>query len=284
MLYEVSIDDAKRQYPEYEFVSRLTASAQKAAFHVRDSSGRDLCLKLIAPNTSRDRLDREILALQQLNHPNVARLDEYLFESKGGRQRHHIVEIFIPGVDLSSLLVQGIAWKPAAIVGMFSQIADGLEALGHQNIVHRDLKPSNIRVMPNQTPVIIDLGLARMLDRPDLTATADGAAIGTPLYFAPEQFLGDKRDIDCRTDLFALGILLHQAATGSHPFYRQGMTRAELQQATCQLSSYRTEVVFASLPTQWQVLINRLLEKQRVKRPRDAAQVRALLTRIGGMP
>jgi serine/threonine-protein kinase len=156
-----------------------------------------------------------------------------------------------------------------------------LAAIGDHNIVHRDLKPSNIRVRPNGHPIIVDFGLARFLDKPDLTATADGGRIGTPLYFAPEQFTGSRRDIDCRTDLFAVGVLMHQTATGAHPFYRPGMTYAELQDATCTSEAYRASAPFTALPRDWQLLIARLLEKQRVKRPKDAAQFKLLLARLG---
>src|ERR1019366_6588709 len=113
----------------------------------------------------------------------------------------------------------------------FAALCDGLSALKQEGIVHRDIKPENIRVKPSGAPVIIDFGLARHLSLPDLTQTVEGAAIGTPLYFAPEQFDGTKHDIDHRTDLFALGILLFEALTGEHPFYRPSMTtRAQLRQ------------------------------------------------------
>ena len=97
MPYTVDIKDAETMFPDYTFIRALTPSEQKAAFHVKDKAGADFCLKLIAPNYERDRLDREILALQTINHPNVVRLIEYTFSSKPGQQRHYIVEEFIEG-------------------------------------------------------------------------------------------------------------------------------------------------------------------------------------------
>jgi eukaryotic-like serine/threonine-protein kinase len=164
VLYTVAIEDARRRFPEFTFVGQLTLSAQKAAFHVRDADGNDLCLKLIAPNYGRDRLDRGILALQSIRHPNVVQLIEYAFSSKGGEQKHYIIEEFVAGEDLSDRLSPGTAWARDEVAMFFAALCDGLSALSRRNIVHRDLKPSNIRVRPEGSPVIIDFGLARHLD------------------------------------------------------------------------------------------------------------------------
>lgn len=110
MPFTVSLSDAKKAYPDYTFISALTPSEQKAAFHVTDANGADLCLKIIAPNSSIDRLDREILALQSLNHPNVVSLLEYTFSSKLGRQRHYLIEEFVDGDDLTISLQPNDCW------------------------------------------------------------------------------------------------------------------------------------------------------------------------------
>ena len=277
MPYLVPIDTARAQFPDYTFVCALTPSAQKAAFHVRDTEGNDLCLKLIAPNYGRNRLDREILALQSITHPNVVRLKEYVFSSKEGEQRHYILEEFVDGEDLTDKLQPGATWTLMDASVFFEAICDGLSALRDAEVVHRDLKPSNIRVRTDGSPVIIDFGLARHLRLSDLTSTADGAQIGTPLYFAPEQFTGTKHEIDYRTDLFAVGVLMYQALVGSHPFWQDGMTHEELRDAVCNSYDYCNDPVFGALPGPWKLVIGRLLEKQRAKRPQRAAQVAAIL-------
>jgi len=279
----VPIADARALFPEYTFVRALTPSAQKAAFHVRDSEGHDLCLKMISPDYERDRLDREILAMQSLDHPNVVKLIEYTFSSKPGLQRHYVIEEFIDGTDLRQILQPGHPWDRRTAVQVFSAICDGLAALKSKGIVHRDIKPENIRVRPDGRPVIIDFGLARHLGLPDLTQTIAGAAIGTPLYFAPEQFDGTKHDIDHRTDLFALGILLHEALTGEQPFYHPSMTTlAQLRQAVCESVVHLTRASFVALPPKWKTLLSRLLERDRSKRPLDASQVATILRRLEG--
>ena len=153
-----------------------------------------------------------------------------------------------------------------------------------KGIVHRDLKPANIRVRPNGSPIIIDFGLSRHLNLPDLTQTIDGAAIGTPRYFAPEQFDGTKYDIDHRTDLFAVGILIYEALTGESPFYQPTMTtRAQLRYAVCETTVHLAKRSFQALDSKWQTLLVRLLQKERAQSPADARQVGAILKKLGGL-
>jgi eukaryotic-like serine/threonine-protein kinase len=282
MPYIVTIADAAKSFSEYTFVRALPPSEQKAAFHVKDKSGTDLCLKLIAPNYERERLDREIQALQTINQPNVVKLIEYTFSSKAGQQRHYIVEEFIDGQDLSDLLVSGKPWSVKQAADFFSALANGLFALKEKDIVHRDFKPANIRVRNDGSPVIIDFGLSRHLNLPDLTQTSQGAAIGTPIYFAPEQFDGTKHDIDHRTDLFAFGIILYEALTAESPFYHATMTsRAQLRQAVCESNAHLTKLSFQALDPKWKILLTRLLEKERSKRPADAKLVSNIINRLG---
>lgn len=281
MPFDVSLQQAQKDYPKYTFVKKLTPSEQKAAFHVTDSNGNDLCLKIIAPNYCRDRLDREILALQSISHKNVAKLVGYSFSSFQMSQQHFLLEEYIEGCDLSDILLPGEQWSYVETIDFFIELCDGLSALHDKKIVHRDLKPKNIRVRPDRTPVIIDLGLARLLDMPALTRTIDGAAIGTPLYFAPEQFYGTKYDIDHRTDLFALGILIYQSLVGDHPFCCNGMDMEQLEHAVCNSTDHVSAPKFIALSDVWKLVIRRLLEKERAKRPNNAVQVATILRNIG---
>ena len=282
MTFTLTLQDAQVQFPDYKFVKALTPSAQKAAFHVRDRDGNDLCLKIVAPTYERARLDREILAMQTVDHPNVVRLYEYTFSSKPGQQRHFIVEEFIDGSDLADKMKLGQPWAIQEAVQFFAQLCDGLAALREKGIVHRDIKPQNVRVRPDGDPVIIDFGLARHLGLPDLTKTLQGAQIGTPTYFAPEQFDGTKHDIDHRTDLFAVGILLYVATTGEQPFIDSTVhTVAQLRDAVCDRDDHLKRPRFLALDGKFRILIGKLLEKQRAKRPADPAQIAAILRKVG---
>lgn len=280
MPFSVPRDEAERAFPQYRFVAALTPSEQKCAFHVNDAKGTSLCLKIISPDYPAERLEREIEALISVDHPNVVQFNEYHFSVTKQAHSHYIVEHFVPGTDLSTQL-NGQPWELNRAKDFFSHFFDGLAELKKHGLVHRDLKPSNIRVRLDGQPVIIDFGLARHLNRSDLTKTAHGAGIGTPLYFAPEQFFGTKHDIDYRTDLFAGGILLYTAIVGEHPFDKPGMTFPELESAVCNSHDYRNTVGFQNLPQLWQILVARLLEKDRARRPNDPAQVVDLLKKVG---
>lgn len=282
MTFVIPRADAELLFPDYTFISALTPSEQKAAFHIKDTEGKDLCLKIIAPNFSIDRLEREIIALQSLSHTNVVKLIEYTFSTKGGQPRHYMIEEFIEGTDLSDYLISGQSLSEDRTLNIFIPLVEGLSELGKLGIVHRDLKPSNIRIRADETPVIIDFGLARLLNLPDITTTAEGAAIGTPQYFAPEQFTGTKHDIDHRTDLFALGILLYMALVGNHPFFQTGMSYHDLNYVVCNSQDHLSVDKYTQLSHQWRLLIARLLEKHRSRRPSSASQVVKILQKIRG--
>jgi serine/threonine protein kinase len=108
MSFFVSIDHARQLFPQFEFVGALTASEQKAAFHVRNQDKEDLCLKIVNPNFSLDRLPREVDAMRKLKHANVAEFVEYTLTVNNNRSLHYIIEKYIHGEDLSATL--GIPW------------------------------------------------------------------------------------------------------------------------------------------------------------------------------
>jgi serine/threonine protein kinase len=217
--------------------------------------------------------------MQSLDHPNVVRLVEYTFSATGNQTSHYILEEFVEGQDLSAHFT-GVAWQRPRVSRFFAAMADGLAAIAAKDLVHRDLKPSNVRVRANDDPVIIDFGLARHLRLADITSTAQGAGIGTPIYFAPEQFTGTKHDIDRRTDLFAFGVLLYQALVGRHPFARPGITYSQLEAEVCQSEAFKQDAGFTALPPEWQLLSGRLLAKKRADRPATAVHVATILRKL----
>lgn len=279
MPFQIPIEEARRLFPDYDFVQSLTASEQKAAFHVRSSGGDDLCLKIVNPNFGLDRLPREVEAMIRVSHPNVVEFVEYNFTVKRTESLHYIIEKFIEGTDLSAAL--GTQWDHSRTAQVFAELLDGLDELRKVNIVHRDLKPSNIRMRADGKPVIIDFGLARHLDLPDITKT--GMLVGTPLYFAPEQFTGDRRLIDHRTDLFPVGLLLFYALVGRHPFESAVGDFNTLADAITGSEDHFNHPDFTNLPKNWQIVVKKLLSKQREGRFNDAAQAATAIRRVGGL-
>lgn len=280
MPFEFDIADAIKLFPDFDIHERLTLSSFKAAFRATDPDGLDVCLKIISPEFPSDRVQREIQAMVSLEHDNVAKLVSYSFQTDKAQSLHYMTEEFVTGADLTASL--GEAWETERVVSVFGQLCSALDAMREANLVHRDLKPSNIRLREDDTPVIIDLGIARHLSKPDLTATAAGARIGTPRYFAPEQFRGKKHDIEHRTDLFALGIILFYAATGYHPFDPDAeMDEAELEEAICDQADHLAMDAFLLLPDRLQILVAKLLARSRADRPSKAAQVAKLLLKLG---
>lgn len=276
MPFDLDQSWVETQFPQFDVISRLTPSAHKAAYHVREKiSGGEYCLKVIAPNHQGSRFDREIDAMHKFDHPNVVKLVEYAFKSTRDEKIHYVIEEFITGSDLTAAL--GTGWHCRRVKTVFGHIFQGLEVIGKADIVHRDLKPSNIRLRNDDTAVIIDFGVARHLNLTDLTETEDGAAIGTVPYFAPEQFQGNKYDIDPRTDLFAAGIILYQALLGTHPFWQGEMTWDQLKEVVCTSNAHLETEAFQKIPRRWQLLIGKLLEKQRALRFASAKQAATIL-------
>ena len=185
----------------------------------------DVALKVLpagnlADDAARKRFRREALALSKLNHPNIAIVHD--FDSQDGTD--FLVEELIPGLSLSEMLTSG-PLAEREIVHLGSQLADGLAAAHSQGVIHRDLKPGNLRVTPDARLKILDFGLARVVHPHSPTAltaseTQTSSLAGTLPYMAPEQLLAEK--IDARVDIWAVGCVLYEMATGRSPFHGSG--------------------------------------------------------------
>jgi serine/threonine protein kinase len=130
--------------------------------------------------------------------------------------------------------------------------------------------------------VIIDFGLSRHLELKSVTPTIQGAWIGTFPYFAPEQITGTRHSIDHRTDLFALGVMLYQTLTGIHPFLASGMDGDDLSESICQSDKYLETTEYQQLPARWQSVLQRLLQKERARRPPSAEFTKAMISKAEG--
>ena len=204
----------------YEVQSRLGEGGMGTVYKARDTRlGRTVAIK-IAHAEFTSRFQREARAISSLNHPHICTLYDV--------GPDYLVMEFVEGETLARRLEKGRL--PADLVWRYgSQIADALTAAHARGIVHRDLKPANI-VVTKAGVKVVDFGLARFAEGRDPaashaeTATAAETIAGTPAYMAPEQLEG--RHCDARTDLFALGLILYEMATGEKAF--RGESQAAL--------------------------------------------------------
>jgi GAF domain-containing protein len=222
--------------------------------------------------TALRRFHREARTAARLNHPNIVRVYDYgPLEGEGA----YLVMERLEGVTMRAMIAQTKRLAPRDAVAWFDPLLRGLAAAHGEGIVHRDLKPENVigqRVGARALNVtILDFGLAK-LHTTDLlasgTLTVHGAVMGTLGYMSPEQLLGDE--VDHRTDIFAVGVMIVEALTGQRPF--QGATPADISRAVLRETSHlqRETCEAAALDE----LVQRCLAKDRSNRLSSAEELR----------
>ena len=207
----------------YRIVEKIGTGRMVEVYRSHDEHlDRDVALKVLPRGTLRDKparkqLHKEALTLAKLNHPNI----ETVFEFGTQDMVDYLVMELIPGTALSEWL-KGGPLPEEETVRLGTQIAHGLVAAHEQGVVHRDLKPGNLMVTPDGRLKILDFGLSRLL-RPTQAVdvrqsiTADTVTLtGTVPYMSPEQLRGEHAD--ARSDIYAAGAVLYEAATGRRPF------------------------------------------------------------------
>lgn len=160
------------------------------------------------------RIQRELSCLQSLTHTCFPKI--YEFSINTSNNEFEIIEEFIDGGSLANQLTS--VWDEKSIIDMLKKLMIPVSILWNHNIIHRDIKPDNIMLRNTGEVVLIDLGIARFLDDISLTPTVNFMGPCTPPYAAPEQLVNQKRNIDFRTDQFAIGITILQLFLGFHPF------------------------------------------------------------------
>jgi serine/threonine protein kinase/DNA-binding CsgD family transcriptional regulator len=194
----------------YEIQSLLGEGSTATVYKGLDRRlNRIVALKVLLPHVreaARKRFMQEATSSAQLNHPNIMAI--YDMDEEGGQ--HFLVVEYVEGETLTAFIPS----DPATVAEIGAQIAAALGYAHEREIIHRDIKPANIKVTPAGVVKIMDLGLA--LPREAKRVTAEGMIIGTPAYLSPEQAQG--LSLDYRTDLYSLGVVLFEMATGQLPF------------------------------------------------------------------
>ncbi|TFG58365.1 MAG: hypothetical protein E4H35_01245 [Candidatus Aminicenantes bacterium] len=267
---------------QYRIVEKIGAGGMGVVYRARDERlERDVALKVLpagalADEESRKRFRREALALSKLNHPNIATIHDFNTE----RNMDFLAMEYISGITLSEKSLAG-AMPEAEVIALGKQAAEALEAAHEQGIIHRDLKPGNIMVTPKGLLKVLDFGLAKLFHPAEtidktLTLTGSLGLTGTLPYMAPEQL--DGREVDARTDIHALGAILHELVTGKKPFPQE--TASEIMRAILDKPPELVRSLGAHISEGLERVIFKCLEKEPADRYASAKELVADLKRL----
>ncbi len=277
-----------RTISHYRVLSTLGSGGMGVVYEAEDTRlGRHVALKLLSAEACCDpaameRFHREARIISSLTHPHVCTLHD-IGEADG--QQFMVMEL-LEGEPLKQRIARG----PLPLDDLFDlgvQIADGLDAAHSHGVIHRDIKPANLFVTRRGIAKVLDFGVAKLAEaerepadstrtkaRSDVTTA--GSAIGTVSYMSPEQARG--QEIDARSDLFSLGVVLYEMATGKQPF--AGGTPAVIFEGILTRQPVPPSHLNANLSPEFDRIIAKALEKDREVRYQSAADLRADLKRL----
>jgi serine/threonine protein kinase/tetratricopeptide (TPR) repeat protein len=260
----------------YQIIEELGKGGMGKVYRVLDKKlNEEVALKLIRPEVASDkqtieRFSNELKLARKIAHRNVGKMYE-LMEDEGTR---FITMEYVPGENLKNT-IRRIGQLPVAkSIAIAKQICEGLAEAHRLGVVHRDLKPSNIILDSEGNSRIMDFGIARSLSGEGITGT--GVMIGTPEYMSPEQVEG--KEVDQRSDIYSLGIILYEMVTGRVPF--EGDTPLSIAHKQRYEVPQPPEELNAQIPEHLSGLILRCLEKDKEKRFQSAADVYSELSGI----
>ncbi len=265
----------------YQVERRLGHGGMGEVFLAYDARlGRRVAIKRIrhgSPVAQSERFRREARVAARLSHPAIVHIYDLVEDSAGVA----IVMEYLEGRTLAVLIAAGLP-DPLLAVRLGRDVAEGLAAAHAAGLVHRDLKAENVIVTAEGRAKILDFGLAKPVAGPegDETLTAQGAVLGTCHSMSPEQASGGE--VDARSDLFSLGVLLYEMLTGRSPF--RGSNSLDTLKRVITHHPPPISALRPDLPRSLSELIERLLAKDREARPRSAAEVAASLEEIAASP
>ena len=283
-----------RTISHYQIIEKIGGGGMGVVFKAEDSRlHRVVALKFLPDDTAQDpaaleRFRREAQAASSLNHPNICTI--YDVGEEGGSA--FIVMEFIDGQTLKHR-IEGRPMRIAEFLDVAIAVADALAAAHARGIVHRDIKPANIFISRSGQTKVLDFGLAKYTFEQHVARensvngsmptagdprmlTSPGTAVGTVAYMSPEQAMGEE--LDGRTDLFSLGIVLYEMATGRQAF--SGATTAAVFDAILHRQPTAPIKINPQVPTRLEEILNKALEKDPKLRYQSASDFKVDLQRL----
>src|SRR6266487_900308 len=260
----------------YRVGDKLGEGGSAVVYRAEDLAlGREVVIKFFSGDGAGSvaRFQHEARTISSLNHPNICTIYE-IGEHEG---RHFLAMEMLDGQVLSKA-IEGRPLKIEQVIDFGTQIADALDAAHAENIVHRDVKPANIFVTRTGRIKLLDFGVAVMLPRradPTMARSLFSTG-GTIPYMSPEQ--ARVEDLDHRTDLFSVGIVLYEMASGQRPF--SGGTAADLLSAIVNEQALPPRAINPAVPLELERIISKALEKNPALRYQTASDLRADLHRL----
>jgi eukaryotic-like serine/threonine-protein kinase len=215
-----------------------------------------------ANNVIVSRAKREIEIMTKVDTPHLVKLGPIGLNVTDYKKKTILFfsEEYIDGTDLSKVLKLNDSLSFKQTIDLAIDIATAIEHLSSINMVHRDIKPQNIMLNKNGQFVLLDTGIA--FDMQGETLTAAFHIVGTKIYMSPEQLNGLRRDLDFRSDLFLLGIVMYESVTGIHPFYKPGEQTLQIFANIATLSAESPKNIVLDMPKKLERIIMRLLAKE----------------------
>jgi serine/threonine protein kinase len=281
---------------KYEILGRIGVGGMGVVYRGRHVTFNEVCaIKIVNDAISGDanflqRFQTEAVVTRKLRHPNAVRVDDFDYTDDG---RPFIVMELVEGKNIGEILHEEGPLRVPRAIRIATQAARALGVAHRLGIVHRDIKPGNIILATDEqgreTAKVLDFGIAKLLEsagdaKPGMTMT--GMMVGTPLYMSPEQFMGKKAgdDIDGRTDIYSLGVVLYQMVTARLPFEGDTIYSLMMQHMEGNARPPHELVPELNIPESLSRVILKAIDKSRAQRFQTAEEFIAGLDQVGNAP